>query len=100
MNATVHFHQNANGQPWPECRQMPAVEKIGDTLKLKGISMNRSAWVRRLLLVITLANLIAVCAGMIFMKKWPFRVSVVLWLIWGVLLQFWPKTPEKPTAPA
>jgi hypothetical protein len=56
--------------------------------------MKRS-WLQRLGLAVALANVIAISAGMIFMMKWPFRVSVVLWVVWGGLLQFLPKPPEK-----
>jgi hypothetical protein len=51
-------------------------------------TVKRRLWVRPIILVIALANLISVCAAMLFSKSWPFLVSGVLWTAWGIVHYF------------
>jgi len=50
--------------------------------------MNRRLWVRRAIGLIALTNLISVCAGMIFGKRWPYLASALCWTAWGLIHHF------------
>jgi hypothetical protein len=49
----------------------------------------KRTWVRWVILVIALTNLIVLSAGMIWgIKRWPFIASGSCWLAWGVIHYF------------
>ena len=50
--------------------------------------MKRRLWVRRIILLIALANLISVCVGLIFGKRWPFLASALCWTASGLIYHF------------
>lgn len=61
--------------------------------------MNRRLWVRRVILLIALTNLLMMCVGMIYGKRWAFFASGLCWTAWGLILHFFKSDAMPDPAP-